>query len=963
MASKKKSPRFRITRVYPPRGELQRFLLDQPITLQCSECQQTSMSSSVVTVSGDWGKLLCIRCYSPARTDAVTASGPEAKADPSAAPPRPQPVTSPMPRDMMWLASLHRTIAEGGKLAPAEQTILEAEAGSPASIAAMRYAELLVDSEARVADVSGDAQLARKLTGVRDVLAKSCQAAGLTFKDEYQRERAALDAEPAIPEPLETAVVRAVTGDRFTAALAQALKRRSLRERALERPATDVWRWLDEHEGSQWRSLPSGVRRMCRLDPSAFTRKAFIDVNGLDCDPNLAHEAVAEQWVSCANEIVSALMRVRDSVESDLRSALPPARAVLRAQLEHSGEAYARGSARCLEARLIVGHLHLRAVRKYLTQGMRKLRADCLAEATETVIEADPGLGAIVAEACREHRVACPAAYAAHPFAGCPASVADVVRERMSQAPVVDVPRQPAKRNPPQPPEREKTEQPSDGLFASEELLKNFADHKKLSLVLVECQTGPDDGAFGYAWLARDGSHGQGAGTALNDVDQMVQALCSTALLIRETASSVRLVSRHLRAVNIVHLTLRSGDIYTPLDTPLSDGTRELLRQVAERPHGIAVSIDACEQRHQGSLRAEELARLAALGADGRADGRQDGSLLGPDAAMRALVPSAPGRLVGPDDEAGAARWLTANAGQGMEMSWRVALHRVHLDDRWSPLPGGRMPDREDGRHLRLYLNHDSEDTSHKPVQRVALRRRGGQWELAGVTWPAGLAPGTLITFTWCPTQGFVTGNTIPLPLPERIDGVYFTHEYDPQAVTRQNAPGADQYDRVPDLTDTGWALHTLRKLGYLTEDGEAILAEDALVDNCLRLGLPARRASGIPDAVRRLLRARTLDRVTGSQDSSGHPWYPPLARQPRIPLLRYRPRVEVVTMTNDPGGEGPLERRPHEVAGFLRRLPPGAKASPEQEDAYREAVREARIVDRGLPDGLTYVKPHQRAR
>nr|WTA64681.1 hypothetical protein OHB51_19325 [Micromonospora sp. NBC_00855] len=960
MASKKKAPRYRITRVYPARGELQRFLLDQPITLRCSECQQTSMSSSVVTVSGDWGKLLCIRCYSPAKTN-VAVVGIEPK--PAAAPPPPQPVASPLPRDMMWLASLHRTIAEGGKLAPAERKILKARAGRPASIAATRYAEVLVDSEARVADVAGDAELARKLTGVRDILAQSCQAAGLAFKDEYQRERAALDAEPTIPEPLETAVVRAVTGDHFTAALAQALKRRSLQESALERPTTDIWRWLDEHEGSQWQSLPSGVRQMCRLGPSAFTRKAFIDINGLHCDPNLAHEAVAEQWVSCANEIVSALMRVRESLESELRSAPQPARAALRAQLQQSEEAYARGSARCLEARLIVGHLHLRAVRRYRTQGMRKLRADCLAEATETVIEADPGLGAIVAEACREHRVACPAAYAAHPFADCPASVADVVRERMSQAPVVDVPRQPAKRDPQQPPEMEKAEQPSDGLFACEELLKNFADQKKLSLVILECQTGPDDGTFGYAWLARDGSHGQGAGTALNDLDQMVHALCSTALLIRETVSSVRLVSRHLRAVNIVHMTLRSGAIYTPLDTTLSEGTRESLRRVAERPDGIAVSIDTCEQRHRGSLRAEELARLAALGADCRADGRQDESLLGPDVATRALVPSAPGRLVGPDDEAGAARWLTANGGQGVEMSWRVALHRVHLDNKWCPLPDGRMPHGDDGRHLRLYLNHDSEDTSHKPVQRVALRWRGGQWGLAGVTWPAGLAPGTLITFTWRLTQGFVTGDTTPLSMPERIDGVYLTHEYDPHVVTRQHAPGADQYDRVPDLTDTGWALHTLRKLGYLTEDGEAILAEDALVDNCLRLGLSARRAAGIPDAVRRLLRARTLDRVTGSQDSSGHPWYPPLARQPRVPLLRYRPRIEVVTMSHGPAAEEHPQRRPHEVAGFLRRLPPGSKASPEQEDAYREAVREARIVERGLPDGLTYVKPHHRAR
>ncbi|WP_433533788.1 hypothetical protein ACQPZK_16420 [Micromonospora sp. CA-249363] len=962
MASRKKSPGYRVTRVYPARGHLQRFLLDQPITLRCSKCQQTSMSSSVVTVSGDWGKLLCIRCYSHAKTDAPVTRETKPKPEPTAVPLRPQPVASSIPRDMAWLASLHRTVAEGGKLAPAEQKFLESGAGKPDSIAAIRYAELLVDSEARVADVCGDAQGARRLTAVRDILAQSCQAAALTFKNEYQRERTALDAEPVMSDPLEAAVVRAVTGDRYTAALTQALKRRSLRVHALERPTTDVWRWLDEHEGSRWRSLPSGVRRMCRLDSAAFTRKAFIDVYGAQRDPNLAHEAVAEQWVSCANEIVSALIRVRGSLESELRNAPPAAKAALKDRLQQSGEAYARGGARCLEARLILGHLQLRAVRKYRTQGMRNLRADCLAEATRTVIEADTVLSAIVTEACREHRVACPAADGVRPCADCPPQVADVVRERLSEAPPIDVPRQPAQRDLPQPSERKIAEQPSDGLFTCKELLKSFSDQKKLSLVVLECQTGPDDGTFGYAWLARDGSHGQGVGTALNELDQTVQALCTSALLIRETASSVRLVSRHLRAVNIVHLTLRSGAAYTPLDAQMSERTRESLRQVAERPHGIAVSIDPCEQRHQGSMRAEELARLAALGADGGADERPDEALPAAEVAPRALVPAATERLVGPDDEAGPARWLTVNGGQGVEMSWRVALHRVHLDNNWCPLPEGRMPDREEGRHLSLYLNHEPEDTSYEPVQRVALRQRGSQWELAGLTWPSGLVPGTLITFTWRLAEGFVTGETAPLAEPERIDGVYFTHEYDPHVVTRQNAPGTDQYDRVPDLTDTGWALHTLRKLGYLTEDGEAILAEDALVENCLRLGLPAHRAVDIPDAVRQLLRARTLDRVIGSQDSSGYPWYPPLARQPRVPLLRYRPRVEAVATGHAPAGEAP-RRRSHDVAGFLRRLPPGAKASPEQEDAYREAIREARIVDRGLPDGLTYVRPHHRAR
>ena len=319
---------------------------------------------------------------------------------------------------------------------------------------------------------------------------------------------------------------------------------------------------------------------------------------------------------------------------------------------------------------------------------------------------------------------------------------------------------------------------------------------------------------------------------------------------------------------------------------------------------------------------------------------------------------------MGPGDEAEPAWWLIGDSPSRAELSWRVALYRMHIDGEWCPLPDGRMVSDWNGRHLRLRLNHKSGgEPSFKQVQDVTLRRRGGQWELAGIRWPRGLLPGTFVTVTWHPDKTSVTAYTTRLPQPERVDGVQFTHRYDPQVVTRETAPGAEQDRSVPDLSDASWVMRTLRKLGYLSVDGEAILAEDALVRNCLELGLPPHRADGIGPAVEQLLRARRLHRVEGTLDQDGRPWYPPRPGHVRTQLLRYVPRVEAIAPQRDTQGEWHPHRRGHWVTGFVRRLPPGAQASAEQVDAHREAVNAAELVDRDMPEGYTYVRRHHRAR
>ncbi|MGA3540991.1 hypothetical protein ACK8GE_17050 [Micromonosporaceae bacterium DT194] len=316
------------------------------------------------------------------------------------------------------------------------------------------------------------------------------------------------------------------------------------------------------------------------------------------------------------------------------------------------------------------------------------------------------------------------------------------------------------------------------------------------------------------------------------------------------------------------------------------------------------------------------------------------------------------------DEEAEGAWWLGGEDPPQGCLSWRVALYRMHLNGNWCPLPDGKPLHDWAGQPLRLHLRHDgSADLGTTRAHQVTLRRRGGQWELAGVNWPHDLPPGTYVILTWQLDRGLVIAETRPLSEPKQVDDRRYAYEYNAQVVTRQNAPGADQDRAVPDLTDMSWVLRTLRLLGYLDADGEAILAEDALVRNCEEAGMPRRRLGGIEEAVEKLILAGHVTRVEGSVDPDGRPWYPPRPGSVRTSLLRYKPRVQALPRQSSPygSGEGHGNRREHWVSGFVRRLPPGASPSEQQIEAHRQAVAAAEVMDRELPAGYTFVRPHQR--
>ena len=420
---------YRIKKVHPAQGQLQRYTLDRSLTFRCSKCQRTSMSSSVVTVSGKWSQLLCSRCYSQmvvprdaSRTKPSKLAAIQVPAKPPAL--ESHRAVSPLPRDMMWLAALHRSIAEGKDLSPSEADLLRRRVGGPATIAARRYAELLLDAEVRLAELSGDARAAEGLCGTRDALALSRGVACRAFEDAHQRAlvRAGVRARPGY-DGLVAMVIRQVAGDFLEDALAGVLHRRALPANALDRPTVDVWGWLAAHETAERVPLSPEVRRLRQLDTATFVREALSDVSRWQCDEALAHVAVAEQWMACSEEILSELQAARESLETKLTRVSPRTPKDLAA-LRRAGEAHARGAARCLEAKLIVDDLHVRAAQVHRQKPLQQLRADCLAEAMNEVARADPKLGALVDAACAEHRVECPKAGDPHPYANCAHAVA-----------------------------------------------------------------------------------------------------------------------------------------------------------------------------------------------------------------------------------------------------------------------------------------------------------------------------------------------------------------------------------------------------------------------------------------------------------------------------------------------------------------------------------------------------------
>ncbi|WP_250008708.1 hypothetical protein [Actinoplanes sp. M2I2] len=219
--------------------------------------------------------------------------------------------------------------------------------------------------------------------------------------------------------------------------------------------------------------------------------------------------------------------------------------------------------------------------------------------------------------------------------------------------------------------------------------------------------------------------------------------------------------------------------------------------------------------------------------------------------------------------------------------------------------------------------------------------RQDVEWQLTGLTWPAGFRPGVLVTVTWHPARNDFVIRPEPLDEPMSVDGVDYFYAYDPKVVTR---------DHRPEESNRAKVLHTVRKLGRVFDDGSAVLSEELLAKRS-GLGRGAKAAFLLRNAVDQLIREGYLTRVTGSVDSAGHPSYPAADGETLTDMVFYAPMVEPIPYES--------HRGEHWVSGFIRKLPRGAQPSEKQLALYQEAVENEGIGP--LAPGYTFVKKHHR--
>jgi hypothetical protein len=194
------------------------------------------------------------------------------------------------------------------------------------------------------------------------------------------------------------------------------------------------------------------------------------------------------------------------------------------------------------------------------------------------------------------------------------------------------------------------------------------------------------------------------------------------------------------------------------------------------------------------------------------------------------------------------------------KVSRRFALWQADLDGGVCAAPEECVDALRDRDTVPLVLDH-----SGGPQVFATTLRQDVEWQFTGLTWPADMRPGTLVTVSWQSAKDEVTVRTVPLEEPLRVDGVDYFHEYDPRVVTREFDAGG---------SNRGQVLHAVRKQGRVFEDGSAVLAESALAAHC-GLGRGARGTFLLKNALDQLIREGYLTRVPGSVDSAGYPSYP----------------------------------------------------------------------------------------
>ncbi|MBB6398879.1 hypothetical protein BKA00_005793 [Actinomadura coerulea] len=227
---------------------------------------------------------------------------------------------------------------------------------------------------------------------------------------------------------------------------------------------------------------------------------------------------------------------------------------------------------------------------------------------------------------------------------------------------------------------------------------------------------------------------------------------------------------------------------------------------------------------------------------------------------------------------------------------------------------------------------------------------------------PKNFFPGMKFELSWLPQKRTLIAKFNILQSPVRFNGRLLQFEYDAPSVTRNTAPGGPATAKPSGLSAKEWVLRTLQVVGYLDAEGVAVLAEEALERNMVRLGFPAGQLHRVTHAVSELLNESKIHRVQGSIGSTGHPIFPSVPHKPPIDLLCFRPQITPASDKASRKSVRQLPQKPQTVSGFVRRLPAGQQASMDALDAHEEAQRRAEVAnDKPLKPGYTFVRKHRR--
>ncbi|MFI1563843.1 hypothetical protein ACH4ZX_12420 [Streptomyces sp. NPDC020490] len=306
----------------------------------------------------------------------------------------------------------------------------------------------------------------------------------------------------------------------------------------------------------------------------------------------------------------------------------------------------------------------------------------------------------------------------------------------------------------------------------------------------------------------------------------------------------------------------------------------------------------------------------------------------------------------------------------GRTVTWNLYVRAEHLLRGTFPVPV-ELAERAPGTSLNIARVPSGKLALVQGAKRVPildyqpgtnLQTDGVQPLLTGMSWHSFVLPGTRIAARWdqrARTRLHIAYTRLPRPV--IFAGTMVRYAYDPRIMTRDLAAADVRADRTEELV-----LVTLRELGYLDEQGRALLPEPALIRNATERAEPGQTSQAeIGNAIQRLLSRKLLTWEWGSLGAGGMLRYPARVGENPVELLCYTPTVCEVDHEDLPtaGGHGANAVSAHRVAGHLMRIGHlGKEASAEARAAYRHDHQRAGLAGpHELPRGYTYVREHDR--